>query len=184
MQGDPASGIAEQEAERQPTAIGRRHGGTSKEIRDAAAQQPRMSSAEWGMLLTLSVLWGGSFFFTGVALAALPPLTLVALRAALATLILNLVLPFSGYSLRRYGGVWAALVGMCLLNNVVPFCLIVWGQTHIASVLAAILNATTPLFTVVVAHLVTADERMHAPGAVRAEGAQTCGGSRHAQLCA
>ncbi len=119
-----------------------------------------MTPAEWGMLLTLSVLWGGSFFFTGVALAALPPFTLVALRVALAALILNLVLPFSGSALPRDRGAWTALAGMGLLNNVVPFCLIVWGQTHIASGLAAILNATTPLFTVVVAHFATADERM------------------------
>jgi drug/metabolite transporter (DMT)-like permease len=56
--------------------------------------------------------------------------------------------------------VWLAFFGMGLLNNVVPFCLIVWGQTHIASGLAAILNATTPLWTVVVAHVLTADEKM------------------------
>jgi drug/metabolite transporter (DMT)-like permease len=55
---------------------------------------------------------------------------------------------------------WAAFFGMGLLNNAVPFCLIVWGQTHIASGVASILNATTPLFTVVVAHFLTRDEKM------------------------
>lgn len=119
-----------------------------------------MSSFEWAMLLGLSVLWGGSFFFAGVALSALPPLTLVVLRVGLAALILNAALPLAGIRLPRGREVWVAFFGMGLLNNVVPFCLIVWGQTQIASGLAAILNATTPLFTVVVAHLLTSDERM------------------------
>lgn len=119
-----------------------------------------MSASQWAMLLALSVLWGGSFFFTGVALSALPPLTLVVLRVGIAALILNLALPLAGIDRPRSSEVWIAFVGMGLLNNVVPFLLIVWGQTQIASGLAAILNATTPLFTVVVAHLLTSDERM------------------------
>ncbi|MCP1556912.1 UNVERIFIED_ORG: drug/metabolite transporter (DMT)-like permease [Methylobacterium sp. SuP10 SLI 274] len=119
-----------------------------------------MSPFEWAMLLGLSVLWGGSFFFAGVALSALPPLTLVVLRVGLAALILNAALPLASLRLPRGRNVWVAFFGMGLLNNVVPFCLIVWGQTQIASGLAAILNATTPLFTVVVAHLLTSDERM------------------------
>ena len=119
-----------------------------------------MTSSEWVVLLALSVLWGGSFFFTDVALSALPPFTLVVLRVALAALILNLVLPFTGSRLPHDKRVWAAFLGMGLLNNVVPFSLIAWGQTHIASGLAAILNATTPLSTVVVAHCLTRDEKM------------------------
>ena len=120
-----------------------------------------MSAAEWATLLILSVLWGGSFFFTGVALSALPPLTLVALRVGLAALILHAILPLACLRLPRDPGIWAAFIGMGVLNNALPFCLIVWGQTHIASGLAAILNATTPLFTVVAAHLLTRDERMN-----------------------
>ncbi|WP_455976753.1 DMT family transporter [Methylorubrum populi] len=119
-----------------------------------------MSASEWTMLLGLSLLWGGSFFFTGVALTALPPFTLVALRVGIAALVLALVLPLVGLRLPRSRRVWAAFFGMGVLNNVLPFCLIVWGQTHIASGLAAILNATTPLFTVVATHVLTSDERM------------------------
>jgi drug/metabolite transporter (DMT)-like permease len=119
-----------------------------------------MSAPEWGMLLSLSVLWGGSFFFTGVALSSLPPFTLVVLRVGIAALILNAVVPLMGLRMPREARAWAAFLGMGLLNNAVPFCLIVWGQTHIASGLAAILNATTPLFTVVAAHVFTSDERM------------------------
>lgn len=119
-----------------------------------------MTSGEWGSLLALSVLWGGSFFFTGVAIRELPSLTIVLLRVGLAALILLAVLRALGMELPNDRRIWAALVGMGLLNNVVPFSLIVWGQSHIASGLASILNATTPLATVLVAHVLTRDERM------------------------
>jgi len=119
-----------------------------------------MTAAEWAMLLTLSVLWGGSFFFVGIAVKELPPLTIVVLRVGLAAAMLGLVLRLIGLRLPRERSAWIAFFGMGLLNNAIPFCLIVWGQTHIASGLAAILNATTPLFTVVVAHVLTDDERM------------------------
>jgi drug/metabolite transporter (DMT)-like permease len=119
-----------------------------------------MTAPEWAMLLALSVLWGGSFFFTGVAVKELPPLTIVVLRVGLAAVMLYATLRLLGLRLPRRAEVWAAFFGMGFLNNVVPFCLIVWGQTHIASGLAAILNATTPLFTVLVAHAFTADEKM------------------------
>lgn len=119
-----------------------------------------MNPAEWAMLLALSVLWGGSFFFTGVAVSELPPLTIVMLRVGIAALVLNLVVRAFGQRMPADRRSWAAFFGMGLLNNVIPFCLIVWAQTHIASGLAAILNATTPLFGVVAAHVLTSDERM------------------------
>jgi len=119
-----------------------------------------MTGGEWVMLLALSVLWGGSFFFTAIVVKELPPLTIVALRVGIAALMLYAVLRLLGLDLPRDRKVWRAFFGMALLNNVVPFCLIVWGQTHIASGLAAILNATTPLFTVLVAHAFTEDETM------------------------
>lgn len=119
-----------------------------------------MTSAEWAMLLALSVLWGGSFFFTGVAVRELPPFTIVVLRVGLATAILWAVTRVLGHAMPRDGRIWAAFVGMGFLNNLVPFSLIVWGQTQIGSGLASILNATTPLFGVVVAHVLTRDEKM------------------------
>jgi drug/metabolite transporter (DMT)-like permease len=120
----------------------------------------RMGAREWTMLVALSVLWGGSFFFVGVAVRALPPVTVVALRVAGAALILAVVLRALGLRLPTGSRLWAAFFGMALLNNAVPFLLITWGQTAIASGLAAILNATTPLFGVVLAHFLTADEKL------------------------
>lgn len=108
----------------------------------------------------LSLLWGGSFFFVGVAVNGLPPFTIVALRVGLAAIALLVVLRLRGLSMPRGPAVWWAFLVMGVLNNVIPQTLIVWGQTHIPSGLASILNATTPLFTVLVAHVATRDERM------------------------
>lgn len=119
-----------------------------------------MTPAEWGMLVALSLLWGGSFFFNGVAVRELPPFTIVFFRVALAALTLHAAMRLSGRKLPMDGAAWAAFLGMGILNNVVPFSLIVWGQSQIASGVASILNATTPLFTVLVAHAFTADERL------------------------
>ena len=121
---------------------------------------PALGGREWAMLLALAVLWGGSFFFNAVAVRELPSFTLVWLRVAVAAATLLLVLRLVGQRMPTGGRVWAAFFGMGLLNNVIPFVLIVWGQHHIASGLASILNATTPLFTVLVAHLLTPDERL------------------------
>ena len=126
---------------------------------DAAMNRP-MTALEWGLLLTLSVLWGGSFFFVGVAVRELPTLTIVVLRVALAALALLAISRLMGARLPADVRVWAAFFGMGLLNNVVPFTLIAWGQTQIASGVASILNATTPLLTVVAAHFLTRDEKM------------------------
>jgi len=119
-----------------------------------------MTATEWGMLIALSLLWGGSFFFNGLAVRELPTFTVVVLRVGFGALVLLMVLSVRGLRLPAEGRVWRAFFGMGLLNNVIPFSLIVWGQTYVASGVASILNATTPLFTVVVAHLLTADEKM------------------------
>ncbi|MBZ6077830.1 DMT family transporter [Microvirga puerhi] len=119
-----------------------------------------MTASDWALLIVLSVVWGGSFLFIGVVVKELPPFTIVACRVLLAALALQSVLRLMGISLPRERRVWAAFLGMGVLNNAIPFTLIVWGQGHIASGLASILNATTPLFTVVVAHYLTADEKL------------------------
>ena len=110
----------------------------------------RMDGRDWVLLGVLSVLWGGSFFFNGVALRELPPFTLVFLRVALAALILLPVLRAYRIGFPRGLSGWRPFFGIALLNNVLPFSLIVMGQTYIPSGLASILNATTPLFTVLV----------------------------------
>jgi drug/metabolite transporter (DMT)-like permease len=119
-----------------------------------------MGAVEWLLLIALSALWGGSFFFVGVAVHAIPPFTLVALRVGLAAFALHVALRLLGLRMPTDRKSLAVFCAMGLLNNMIPFSLIVWGQAHIASGLASILNATTPLFTVVAAHYLTSDEKM------------------------
>jgi drug/metabolite transporter (DMT)-like permease len=110
----------------------------------------RIDARDWSLLGLLSILWGGSFFFNGVVLKELPPLTLVLLRVAIASVILLPLLWVYRIRLPKGAAAWAPYLAIGFLNNVLPFSLIVIGQTYIASGLASILNATTPLFTVVV----------------------------------
>ncbi len=124
-----------------------------------APQRP-MTAREWGLMLFLSLLWGGSFFFVGVAVKALPPFTIVAARVSIAALLLWASAGVTGLSPRAIAQEAPALALLGLLNNAIPFLLIVSGQTKIASGLAAILNAATPIFTVLLAHFVTSTERL------------------------
>jgi drug/metabolite transporter (DMT)-like permease len=129
-------------------------------LQSTAVNRP-MSLVEWAMLLTLSVLWGGSFFFNEVAVAELPVFTVVVGRVALAAVILLAVCRAAGVRFPADRRVLGAFLGMGLLNNAIPFSLIVLGQTQIASGVASILNATTPMFTVLVAHVLTGDEKLN-----------------------
>ena len=112
------------------------------------ASDGRIDARDWSLLAALSVLWGGSFFFNGVVLRELPPFTLVLLRVALAALILLPVLYAHRLAFPKAWAGWRPFFLVALFNNVLPFSLIVTGQTYIPSGLASILNATTPLFTV------------------------------------
>jgi drug/metabolite transporter (DMT)-like permease len=110
----------------------------------------RIDARDFALLGVLSVLWGGSFFFNGLALRGFPPLTLVLLRVSLAALILLPLLRVYRIGFPTGLAGWAPFFAVALFNNVLPFSLIVVGQTFITSSLASILNATTPLFTVIV----------------------------------
>jgi drug/metabolite transporter (DMT)-like permease len=121
----------------------------------------RIDARDWSLLGLLSVLWGGSFFFNGVVLRELPPLTLVLLRVALAAVILLPLLWVYRIQFPKGFSGWKPFFAIGLLNNVLPFSLIVAGQTYIPSGLASILNATTPLFTVVVM-AVAGEEKLQA----------------------
>jgi len=110
----------------------------------------RIDARDWSLLGLLSVLWGGSFFFNGVILKELPPLTVVFLRVLLASLLLLPLLMLYRIPFPRGWSGWKPFFAIGFFNNVLPFSLIVMGQTYILSGLASILNATTPLFTVIV----------------------------------
>jgi len=119
-----------------------------------------MNGIEWVLLITLSVIWGGSFFFTEIGLQSFGPLTVVCGRVMIAAVALWAYVLVRGYRIPADLRSWGGLLFMGFLNNAVPFGLISWGQVYIDSGTASILNATTPLFAVVLAHFLTADEKL------------------------
>lgn len=121
-------------------------------------QPQSMGPREWALLLVLSLLWGGSFFFAKVAVAEWPPLAVVLARVSLAAAVLYVAVRLSGLTMAVGRPLWLAFFGMGLLNNLIPFALIFWGQTQIGAGLASILNATTPVFGVIVAHALGAEQ--------------------------
>ena len=108
--------------------------------------ETRIDTQSWILLLILSVIWGGSYLFIGIAVKELPALLIVLARVSIAAAILIPIhLALQG-PLPRDAKTWIACGGMSIMNNVVPFTLISWGQHHIASGLASVINATTPMF--------------------------------------
>lgn len=119
-----------------------------------------MSAATWLLLVLLGLLWGGSFFFAGVAVQYVPPITLALARFVLAALTLHVFIAgrFGIYQALRQR--WPAFLLLGLVNNAIPHALIFMGQTEIGAGLASILNATTPIWTVIIAHVLTTDEKL------------------------
>lgn len=111
-------------------------------------------------LLFLAALWGPSFLFIKVAVAEIPPLTLMLGRVGIAGVFLYLILRAQGRKLLPFGPIWRHLAVVALVQNAIPFVLFGWGEQYIDSGLAAILNGATPLFTLVLAHLFTTDDRL------------------------
>ncbi|WP_135082125.1 DMT family transporter [Terasakiella sp. SH-1] len=120
----------------------------------------QMRLLDWVLLFLLSLIWGGSFYFTEIALQEVTPLVTVWARVGLAALMLWLFLYFKGGKIPKDKKLWVALLVMGVLNNAIPFSLIVWGQVAISGSLASIFNATTPLFTIILAQFLTSDEKL------------------------
>lgn len=101
--------------------------------------------------MSLSLAWGSAFLFTEVAVGDVPPLTLVAGRFALSTVVLLTIALVSRTPLPRDRATWRGLALLAVMNNIGPFTLITWAQQHIESGIAAILNGSMPIFTVLIA---------------------------------
>lgn len=106
-----------------------------------------MTRKHLGLLLLLSILWGGSFLFIGIAVQQIAPLHLVFVRVALAALVMLFVLKIMGVQLPTNLSGWRPFLVMGALNNVIPFTLIFYAQREISVSLASIVNSTTPVFT-------------------------------------
>ena len=145
-----------------PSAFDRKHAeALAAPAGDSASMiRSQMNRSDWLLLLFLAVIWGGAFFFIGVAVRHVQPLTYVWLRLTIGAAGLWAYVMIKGEKIHLPRQVWGSILLLALLNNVIPFALFGWGQTHIASGLASILNATTPIWGVVVAHFLTRDEKM------------------------
>ncbi|MFW8634592.1 DMT family transporter [Cribrihabitans pelagius] len=131
--------------------------------------QMTLSPRAWAELMLLGLIWGGSFLAIRLGLDEIPVVTLVLHRCGWAALLLWIVVLMMRLPLPREPRVWVAFLVMGLLNNVIPFALMAWGQLHIETGLTSILNAATAIFGVIVAAMVFADERLslrRAAGAV------------------
>lgn len=126
----------------------------------SASPHRTMTMLEWALLSALSFLWGASFLFVAVAVAELSPTNVVTARLIIAAAALYFTIRLMGLHLPRDGLSWRDFSIMGFLNNVIPFSLIAWGQVYVASGLASIYIAATPLFTVVIAHILADNERI------------------------
>jgi drug/metabolite transporter (DMT)-like permease len=120
----------------------------------------KMQTKDWAALGVLSLIWGATFLFGRIAIAELPPLTLTLARVAIAAIVLNIVLIFMSTNYRQTQTMWTNFAIMGVLNNIIPFGLIFYGQQEIGAGLASIINAMTPIWTLIIAHLATSDEKM------------------------
>ena len=116
----------------------------------------RMGAGEWGLLIILSVLWGASFLFMGILVKELPPLTISASRLTIASLLIGILA-----SRRPKDLPWRELLILGVLNNTIPYALILWGQRYVSSSVASIINSTSPFFTSIFAHFLTDDEKIN-----------------------
>ena len=112
------------------------------------------------LLLLLSTVWGASYLFIKIAVSEVPPLTLVAGRLLLSAVLMWILLRILGQSMPRRRSAWGAYAVMGFLSGLLPFALISWGEQYIPSGLAALLQATMPIFTVILAHFLAEDESL------------------------
>ncbi len=119
-----------------------------------------MKSKDWLAFILLGVIWGSSFLWIKVAVQEIGPFLLVALRLLFGVLTLLVVTRFTHPEWPRRRQVWLNLTILGIINNAIPYVLISWGEQYIDSAVAAVLNSTTPLFTMVIAHWFLTDDRM------------------------
>jgi drug/metabolite transporter (DMT)-like permease len=131
-----------------PIDLGAHH--MSTQAPQAISKHPTLA-LEIGLLMLLSLIWGSSFTLIKVAIPAIPPFTMVAARVTIAAILLVLIATAQGHSLPRERPLWADFFVQGLLQSALPFTLISWGEMHIASGLAGVLNATPPMFVLAIA---------------------------------
>ena len=115
-------------------------------------------AVELTLLVLLATLWGGSYTFIKLGVATIPPITLIAARTAIAGLLLLAVMWIRGIKMPRDGASWQRFAFQAVLNSVIPWTLIAWGEHHVDAALATILNSAGPIFTFLLTAVVTRRE--------------------------
>jgi drug/metabolite transporter (DMT)-like permease len=134
---------------------------SSSNTREHQLHRP-MTFMEWTLLLLIAGFWGGSYFFTGVAIKELPVFAIVMARYAVSAPIMIMLIFWLGQRFPWHADIWKAGLFLAAFNQLIPFCLITWGQSHIPGAVASIVNAAGPIVTLVMAHFLTRDDRMNA----------------------
>lgn len=123
----------------------------------------RLGAVEWGLIALQSMLWGSSYFFVAVVVQdQVPILTVVAIRGVFASIMLIAIVTSLGYRMPATLTEWGHFAFFSTFNTLIPFALIVWGQSRATGGMAAILNSSAPLFGIFLAHLLTHDEKLSA----------------------
>ncbi|MGJ8546694.1 MAG: DMT family transporter [Sulfitobacter sp.] len=131
-------------------------------LKTSPQMQKTISARAWGELALLALIWGTTFLSTRMALDEIGPLWVVAHRVFWAALVLWAIVLLRRLPLPRGWQIWAGFAVMGLLNNILPFTLMAWGQLHITSGLTSILNAATAIFGMLTAAIFFTDERLSA----------------------
>lgn len=124
-----------------------------------ASVSPQASSRDWLMIILLALIWGGSFLFGRILMVEWPPFTVAFLRVFLAAITLWTFILITKRALPNDRSLISAILVMGILNNVIPFSLILIGQREIGSGLASVINAMTPIWTLIIANQLTSDEK-------------------------
>lgn len=135
--------------------------GASAAALPAASRPPRLG-IELALLCVLAGLWGSSYLLIKVAVATIPPLTLIAMRVSIAAILLGSAMALSGIRFPRDWATWRMLLVQSVFNSIAPWTLLAWGQQYVDSGLAGVLNSTSPIFVFVITMLVTRHEAVSA----------------------
>lgn len=119
-----------------------------------------MKLKEWGAFVLLGLIWGSSFLWIKIAVEDVGPLVLASIRVLFGLIGLLVVLRLTGNSFPRERRIIGLYFILSIFQTALPFALISWSETRIASSLASILNGTVPLFTILVAHFWLHDEKI------------------------
>ena len=114
-------------------------------------------------LILLALLWGSSFLWIAIALRSFSPVQIVLIRLVLGALVLLAIVYARGLRLPTSGRVWLHLTVAALFANAIPYTLFAIGEQHVSSSVAGVLNATTPLWTLVIAFATGHERRISAP---------------------